>query len=93
MAVDLTQAERRQMGDRLRSARNAADLSIREVAEAVGNSLTAAWSWERYGYLPAPATRTALAALYGIPESALFAEVAEHLAPALALRKPRAAAS
>ena len=68
------------MGDRLRAARDAADLSVRQVAEAAHMSTTAAWSWEKHGYLPPPrAVRAVLADLYDIDEADLFAEVAVHL--------------
>ena len=62
------------MGARIRAARYAANLSLREVAEAAGMSLGAVVGWERYGYVPPDHARAALAALYGYPEAELFAE-------------------
>jgi transcriptional regulator with XRE-family HTH domain len=85
MGIDLSTAERRRMGDRLRAARYAADLPIRAVAVEVGMSYTAVAAWERNGYLPPEHARVTLARLYGLPEVALFAEYharrAEVLAP------------
>jgi transcriptional regulator with XRE-family HTH domain len=85
MAIDLTTAERRQMGDRLRAARTAANLPIRAVARATGMSYTAVGAWERDGYLPNPEAMAVLADLYHLPAGVLFAEYharrAEVLAP------------
>jgi len=84
MAIDLTSAERRRMGDRLRAARNLTDLSLRAVGEKVGLSLTAVGEWERRGYTPPPAAQAILADLYDVPEAVLFAEYHRRRAQLLA---------
>jgi transcriptional regulator with XRE-family HTH domain len=85
MAIDLTSAERRAMGDRLRAARVSRDLAQREVARHTGKSRNAVAAWERVGYVPDASTRAILADLYGMAETRLFAEYhtrrAELLAP------------
>ena len=73
--LEISAADRRRMGDRLRAARWSAGLSQRQIGKAVGRSATAARYWEVMGFVPDDAeVRAALATLLGIPERVLFAE-------------------
>jgi transcriptional regulator with XRE-family HTH domain len=78
--LELSADERRRMGDRLRAARWAANLTQQQVADAVGRSRTAARYWEREGFLPNdPKIRAALARVLDQPERVLFAEYFAHV--------------
>lgn len=71
--IRLSKKDRLQMGARVRAGRDAAGLSIREVAEKMGRAPNAVEGWE-HGSLPRPETRAQLAELYGVDERALFIE-------------------
>lgn len=83
----LDQFERSAMAERLKAARNVADKTIRGVAEEMGVNVNSVVQWER-GSVPGPETRARLAALYGIAEDVLFAEVAAREAEARQLLRP-----
>lgn len=70
----LSQRERGALGERLRAARYVAGLTIAEVAVRTNVSSNSVMSWE-HGSVPQPKTRAELAAVYGVPEEVLFAEV------------------
>lgn len=62
------------MGERLKTARNSRDLSVRDVAAALEVSLNAVHQWETGSRPKDPDLRTRLSALYGFPETVLFRE-------------------
>lgn len=85
----LTAGERRDLGDRLRLARERKGLYHREVAEALGVSRYAVGKWERAAALPQRESQAKLADLYGMPVEGLFAEAFAALArPVRRRRKP-----
>jgi hypothetical protein len=55
------------------------------VATEVGRAWSTVQGYERDGWVPDDATRAALARLYDLPESVLFAEYAAHVAADRAL--------
>ncbi|HEY2301811.1 MAG TPA: helix-turn-helix transcriptional regulator [Acidimicrobiales bacterium] len=71
----LTPEERAALGDRLRMARDVARprLTVRAVAEHFDVSTNTVHHWE-HGGLPSDEFRPAIAELYGVDESVLFAE-------------------
>jgi transcriptional regulator with XRE-family HTH domain len=83
----LSKAERAAMAERLKAARYMCGLSIRGAAEALGVNKNSVGDWE-HGVLPEPPTRAKLAALYGVDDAVLFAEVAAHEAAAAELLRP-----
>lgn len=77
----LSARERQAMGRRLSAARQVAGYSAEGLAQALGyRSASAVWPWER-GRLPRARAREKLAALLGVEEAVLFAELlAKHSA-------------
>jgi len=80
----LNQAERVTMGRRLASARWRTGQTLAQVATQLGVSVNAVKQWER-GTVPRDETRAKLATLYGMDETALFAEYAAAVRERLAL--------
>ena len=83
----LTADERSALGDRLRMARNLANLTVRAVAGKFGVSTNTVHHWE-HGGLPSDELRPQIAALYGVDEDVLFAEHESRVAAARALLRP-----
>jgi transcriptional regulator with XRE-family HTH domain len=68
------------MGDRLRIARNARDLSVRDVCAALDVSPNTVTQWEHGARPKDPDLRDRVADLYGVPEDVLFREYHSRLA-------------
>jgi transcriptional regulator with XRE-family HTH domain len=83
----LTKEERAVLGERLRAARYLAGYTMRAVADSLGVHVQSVVQWE-HGAVPAPDNRAKLAALYGVAEDTLFAEVAAYAAAARELLRP-----
>jgi transcriptional regulator with XRE-family HTH domain len=84
--LHLTLTQRVEIGDRLRAARELADLTQAESADAVGISRNRISLYERGQQVPQdPAVRQKLADLYNVDIAALFREIADAEAEARAL--------
>ena len=71
--VRLSNREKARMGQRVRAAREVAELGLRQVARQFSVSTSTVSAWER-GSVPAPEVRAQLADLYGVSEELLFSE-------------------
>lgn len=90
----LTTGERRDLGDRLRLARERKGLYHREVAAALGVSRQQVIKWEGAKALPQRESQAKLADLYGLAQEELFAEAFAALGrPIRRRRKPAARAA
>jgi transcriptional regulator with XRE-family HTH domain len=79
--------ERETLGPRLRAARHLANKTLRGVADELDVNVNSVVQWE-HGTLPGEENRAKLAALYGVDEDVLFAELAARLDAARALLRP-----
>jgi transcriptional regulator with XRE-family HTH domain len=66
-----TQAQRQEFSRALRQAREAAGLSIRELAKAVSTSHTVVWQWENAEYAPRPPRVRMIEHVVGLPAGSL----------------------
>jgi hypothetical protein len=85
---DLSPVERKAQAERMRWARKLAGLTMEQAARLTGVTVTSIKQWEG-GSLPTmPGLRPRIAAVYGVAEAVLFAELEEQMARGWRMVRP-----